>query len=64
MPIVRDPASRGRAGSWRRLWSGYIAFYGSEISEVVTAATWRRMLDSTSPIFGRLADCQFGSCWI
>jgi GNAT superfamily N-acetyltransferase len=53
MPIVRDPGAADER-AWRRLWSGYMAFYGSEISEVVTAATWRRMLDSTSPIFGRL----------
>jgi len=54
MTIVRDPAASDE-GPWRRLWSGYNAFYKSQIPEAVTAATWRRMLDRRSAIFGRMA---------
>ena len=54
MTIVRDPAASDE-GPWRRLWSGYNTFYKSQIPEAVTAATWRRMLDPRSAIFGRMA---------
>ncbi len=35
---------------WRTLWAGYVAFYRASISEEITAATWRRILDLGSPI--------------
>ena len=54
MNIVRDPQDLDEH-AWRRLWSGYNAFYGAQISEAVTASTWKRMLDPTSTIFGRVA---------
>ncbi len=57
MTVVRDPQISDEA-SWRRLWSGYNAFYEAEIPDSVTAATWERMLDPSSPIFGRLAVVQ------
>ena len=57
MNIVRDPQDLDEP-AWRRLWSGYNAFYGTQISEVVTAFTWKRMLDPTSAIFGRVAVVQ------
>jgi GNAT superfamily N-acetyltransferase len=53
MSVVRDPQIPDEA-DWRRLWSGYNAFYQVQIPEAVTAATWKRILDLTSPIFGRL----------
>ena len=37
---------------WRSLWKGYLDFYGSELPEVVTATTWRRLLDPAEPLFG------------
>ena len=52
--IVRDPVASDE-GPWRRLWSGYAAFYKSQIPAAVTTATWQRMLDPRSAIFGRLA---------
>jgi GNAT superfamily N-acetyltransferase len=52
--IVRDPVTSDE-GPWRRLWSGYAAFYKSQIPAAVTTATWQRMLDPRSAIFGRLA---------
>ena len=52
---IRDPIAADEAG-WRRLWAGYLAFYGEDLPEAVTAATWRRILDPTSTIFARLAE--------
>jgi GNAT superfamily N-acetyltransferase len=54
MAIVRDPVAPDE-GPWRRLWSGYTAFYKSQIPAAVTTATWQRMLDPRSAMFGRLA---------
>jgi GNAT superfamily N-acetyltransferase len=54
MITIRDPHVSDE-DEWRRLWSGYNAFYEAQIPEAVTSATWRRMLDPTSAIFGRLA---------
>jgi GNAT superfamily N-acetyltransferase len=51
---IRDPAAHDEA-DWRRLWAGYLAFYGEDLAESVTAATWRRILDPASPVFARLA---------
>lgn len=38
-----------RAGDevqWRRLWAGYLAFYGSsDLSEAITASTFKRLLE-------------------
>ncbi len=52
---IRDPAAADESG-WRRLWAGYLAFYGEDLAEAVTAATWRRILDPASPVFARLAE--------
>jgi GNAT superfamily N-acetyltransferase len=54
MTAIRDPQIADE-DDWRRLWSGYNAFYEAEIPEAVTSATWKRMLDPASAIFGRLA---------
>jgi GNAT superfamily N-acetyltransferase len=53
--IIRDPLPEDEA-SWRRLWSGYNAFYNAAVPEVVTRVTWRRILDPHSAIFARLAE--------
>jgi len=57
MTILRDPQTSDET-SWRKLWSGYNGFYEVQIPENVTMATWKRMLDPRSPIFGRLAVVQ------
>jgi GNAT superfamily N-acetyltransferase len=54
MTVVRDPQDLDEP-DWRRLWSGYNAFYEAQISEAVTASTWKRMLDPLSTMLGRLA---------
>lgn len=41
--------------AWRDLWSQYNDFYETKVAEAVTAHTWRRILDPTASIFGRIA---------
>jgi GNAT superfamily N-acetyltransferase len=53
--IIRDPEQKDEA-AWRRLWSGYIAFYRASVPEHVTDRTWQRILDPASTIFARLAE--------
>ena len=53
--IIRDPSQKDEA-AWRRLWSGYNAFYEASVPEQVTDRTWQRILDPVSPIFARLAE--------
>ena len=56
MPIdVRDLAATDRE-SWLALWRGYIAFYKANVPEAVTEATWWRLLDPSSPMFGLVAE--------
>lgn len=51
---IRDPVPADEP-AWRELWSQYNVFYEKTVPEAVTARTWRRILDPTSSIFGRLA---------
>jgi hypothetical protein len=37
---------------WEPLWLGYQEFYGVDLGQDVTAATWRRLLDPAEPIHG------------
>lgn len=41
---------------WRELWAGYVKFYRAEVTEDVTAHTWKRILDSTSNIDALVAE--------
>lgn len=54
--VIRDPKPEDEA-AWRRLWTGYVAFYKSEVAEDVTAATWRRLFMPGSGMVGRMAEC-------
>lgn len=38
---------------WRVLWAKYCSFYNQAVPEAVTAATWRRIIDPASGMFGR-----------
>lgn len=40
---------------WRPLWDGYLAFFGCELDESVTASTWQRTLTAGSGLFCRVA---------
>lgn len=52
---IRDlsPADEPR---WRQLWAGYCQHYCTPLPEEITADTWRRMLDPTISIHGRIAE--------
>ena len=53
--VIRDTQAADEA-TWRRLWAGYCEFYRAVVPTDVTDATWRRILDPKSPIFGRMAE--------
>lgn len=42
-------------GAWLALWQGYLTFYKAGLSDAVSAATWRRLLDPAEPVHGALA---------
>ena len=52
--IVRPLQARDEPG-WRRLWQGYLDFYEAVVAQEATDHTWRRMLDPTGAMFGRIA---------
>ncbi len=52
--IVRPVEARDSA-AWGEMWTDYNDFYDVSLSGQVTAATWTRILDPTSPIWALLA---------
>lgn len=38
--------------AWLPLWRGYLTFYEADVSDAVTAETWRRLIDPAGPIRG------------
>ena len=58
--ILRDLKPEDQA-AWRVLWLGYLAFYGQVLAEEITQATWRRLLDPSSPLHGRVAEASSGA---
>lgn len=57
---VRDLRADDRA-AWASLWQGYLAFYGATVAPATTETTWRRLLDPTAPMFGRVAEAEDGT---
>lgn len=51
--MIRDIEAADYAG-WRRLWDGYLAFYGQDLPEEISARTWARLMEPAG-IFGRVA---------
>ena len=51
---IRDAGPRDEA-AWRDLWAGYLAFYDLTLPPEVTASTWARLIDRSSPLKARLA---------
>lgn len=56
---IRDLAPSDRA-AWERLWAGYLDFYKARLDSSVTEATWARLLDSSTPMFGLVAEDERG----
>lgn len=50
--------------SWRKLWNGYLSFYQNELSDEITANTWRELNDSKSLITGFVAEIDTELCGI
>ena len=59
MVMVRE-ARADDYDTWLTLWKGYLGFYGTELDEAVTQATWRRILSPDSGLFCRLAETEQG----
>jgi GNAT superfamily N-acetyltransferase len=56
---VRKIESRDES-RWRELWDGYNRFYQRQTPETVTAHTWKRILDASSPIHAIVAEDSHG----
>ena len=52
---IRQIESRDEA-RWRVQWDGYCRFYARELSEPITAHTWRRIMDAASPVQAIVAE--------
>ena len=44
--------------AWLTLWQGYLDFYGVDLYESVTLATWHRALSADAQIFCRIAESE------
>lgn len=48
--IVRDLQPSDET-AWRKLWRGYLDFYGATVADDVTDLTWARIQDPNEPVF-------------
>jgi GNAT superfamily N-acetyltransferase len=53
--MIRD-ATPADEGAFRALWQGYLDYYGVTLAPEVTAATWARLMDISSPVKARLVE--------
>jgi GNAT superfamily N-acetyltransferase len=62
MPKIHiRPATAADEAAWRGLWDGYCRFYEVSISHEITAHTWRRILDASSPVHAIVAQDEAGT---
>ena len=54
--VTIRPAETKDEARWRDLWARYVAFYRSNVSEEVTAATWQRILDPQTTVHALVAE--------
>jgi GNAT superfamily N-acetyltransferase len=54
--ILIRPAKAKDEAEWRSLWLQYVDFYRSNVSEEITAASWKRILDPDSTIHALVAE--------
>lgn len=52
MSVSIRPLEPRDKDAWQPLWRGYLDFYETSVSEEVTAATWRRIVDPGGEIHG------------
>jgi GNAT superfamily N-acetyltransferase len=56
-PIIIRPLLAADQDHWRRLWTAYLTFYGSQVSEDVYASTFARLLgDDGQDFHGLIAE--------
>lgn len=60
LPLIRRVAEPDR-DAWRQLWGEYCGFYGVQLPERVTDATWSRIASGQGPVFGLVAQGQGGA---
>lgn len=56
-PVIRA-ALPSDGPVWLELWRGYCAFYGAQVSDEVTARTWKRILDPDSAVMCLVAEVE------
>ncbi len=59
--LIRDAVPSDEP-SWRKLWSGYAAFYEANVSEEVTAKTWERLIRKQDGFLCRVAETSGEVC--
>jgi ribosomal protein S18 acetylase RimI-like enzyme len=52
MPVTIRPLEAKDKDAWLPLWQGYLEFYETSVSDAVTEATWRRIIEPSGPIHG------------
>jgi len=55
MGVAVRPVAAADREDWFRLWRGYLAFYGAELSDGISEQTWTRLLDRDAPVWGLVA---------
>ena len=53
--IMRD-AEPGDRAEWLILWQGFLDHYRTTLAPAITAHTWDRLMDPTSPMKMRVSD--------
>lgn len=59
-PLIRQVAKTDR-DAWRELWGEFCRFYGVQLPDRVTDATWSRIASGQGPIFGLVAEDRAGA---
>lgn len=49
MTLTIRPLAPADHAEWRRLWTGYLEFYNTSVSEAVYAVTFARLIDPARP---------------
>jgi GNAT superfamily N-acetyltransferase len=49
MTLLIRPLAPADHAEWRRLWTGYLAFYNTSVPEAVYAVTFARLIDPARP---------------
>ena len=61
MPCIIRPLRSTDEADWRRLWTGYLAFYNTTVPEAVYASTFARLLGDDPRDFSCLVAEQDGA---